>query len=215
MSHNLIIGMTESGKTTLAKLVCSEAKKKGVKTAVLDPLHDEWDCDFQTSNQDEFLTYVRSNQKHMLFIDESGTSIGRYNPAMEWLATTSRHLGHSCWFIMQGSAQVMPIIRTNCSKCFLFATDARMTDIIASEFCEPELRAMPTADKLHFRLISRFNPLMEGRVDFDPPGVYTGDAGSAEPAVQGPENVDQSEAGKAPVSNADSSSVSTADDRSS
>jgi len=204
MAHNLIIGMTESGKSSLAKFVCSAMKAKQIKTAVLDPLHDTWDCDFQTSNPDEFLRFVKSNRSYQLFVDESGTSIGRYNPAMEWLATTSRHLGHACWFIMQGSSQVMPIVRTNCAKCFLFTTDSRMTEVISREFCEQQLMDLPPCEKLHFRIISRYLPMRTGRVDFDPPGVYIGGD------VQGDrsESADQGKKDETVISN----SASPADD---
>jgi DNA helicase HerA-like ATPase len=55
MAHSLILGMTESGKTTLAKRLAQHYKSRGIGVIVLDPLNDDWPCDFKTADPDEFL----------------------------------------------------------------------------------------------------------------------------------------------------------------
>lgn len=166
--HTLVIGMTESGKTTLVKWLTKSMKKRGVKVAVLDPLMDpEWDADFITDKSDEFLKYVKTNKQHVLVVDESGSAIGRYNEAMNWLATTSRHLGHSTFFIMQGATQVDPIVRGQCRKCFMFTCAGPIAKNIAIEYNEPKVSVADKLKKGEFYMIDRFSELVRGRVDWD------------------------------------------------
>lgn len=171
--HTLIIGMTESGKTTIAKILCKGLKKKKKKTAVLDPLLDnEWETDFITHDKDEFLDYCKKSQNLYLFIDEGSESIGKYDVSTQWFATQSRHWGHSCFFISQGLTQMAAIIRAQCSRVICFAVSQSNIDIISEEWNIPELRGMPRLGKGEFYVIDRFNPLMKGNIDFRKQTVY-------------------------------------------
>ena len=61
MPHSLIIGMTESGKTTLATEICRDYRARGIKTIVLDPMYDQrWDADFLTTDKARFLEIVQN-----------------------------------------------------------------------------------------------------------------------------------------------------------
>src|SRR5271154_7447046 len=100
MAHSLVLGMTESGKTTLAKRMAWRYQARDVKVIVLDPLCDpEWQADFQTSDPEEFLSAFWASQKCAVFIDEAGQSIGRYNEVMQRTATRGRHWGHAVHFV--------------------------------------------------------------------------------------------------------------------
>ena len=77
MAHSLILGMTESGKTTIAKELAKRLKSSGHPVIVLDPMHDAWEADFQTDDQNEFLNVFWQAQKCHVFIDESGGAIIR------------------------------------------------------------------------------------------------------------------------------------------
>lgn len=165
--HSLIVGMTESGKTTLAKYLCKGLAKRGKKTAVLDPLIDVgWETEFQTNNPGEFLALAKKTRESYLFVDEGSVSIGRFNVPMEWLATMSRHWGHSAFFITQGMTQLGPTIRNNCSRLYLFACSKSIARLAAEEFNQPEVIS---ADRLRvgeFFIVSRFDPLRRGSIDF-------------------------------------------------
>lgn len=173
--HTLIIGMSESGKSFLAKMISRTLKKRGCKTAVLDPLADNgWGADFQTKDSTAFLAWAKAkeNAGSFLFVDEGSESIGRYNVPMQWLATQSRHWGHSCFFITQGSTQLPPIIRGQCRDCYVFTVDEPSVKIVAIEWAEKSLKNYERLPKGHFIKISRYAAPQKGKLDFAAGKLY-------------------------------------------
>lgn len=169
--HSLIIGMTESGKTTLAKSICKGLIAKEQKVAVLDPLHDEgWgEVTFQTSGPAAFLEWakMKENRQAFLFVDEGSIAIGRYNAPMEWLATMSRHWGHSSFFISQSLTQLSTTLRGQCGRLYLFTAAETVNKIAAEEFNEKELRKADRLEKGQFYIVNRFTALKKMRIEFD------------------------------------------------
>ena len=150
MPHSLIVGMTESGKTTLATNLCRGYKERGIKTIVLDPMYDQrWQADFITTDKDRFLDIVQNPETRScaLFIDESGEEIGQYKREMFWLATRGRHYGHNSHFITQKAKQLAPTVRDQCSYLFLFNSSIDDCKELANEFNRPELRTANTLAK--------------------------------------------------------------------
>ena len=141
MAHTLIIGMTESGKTTLAKKLCENYRKRGISTIVLDPLWDNWNANFQTSDPNEFMQIVSNpqTQRCAIFIDESAESIGQYNKEMFWLATRARHYGHNSHFIVQRTKQLSPTVRGQCRFLYMFNSPIVDCKDLANDFNEPRL----------------------------------------------------------------------------
>lgn len=162
MAHVLILGMTESGKTTLARNLAGMYRAKGGKVLVLDPLADpRWPCDFITSDADEFLEVFWSSRRCFAFMDEGGESVGRYDAAMQKTATRGRHWGHSCHYIAQRATQMAPIIRDQCRHLFLFASSRKDGEELAREWNRDELlecSALKQGEYIHaekFGAISR------------------------------------------------------------
>jgi hypothetical protein len=174
MPHYLIVGMTESGKSTLAKLLAKQWKKSGLPIAVLDPLaYPDWPCDFHTSRPENFLRHLKTHkEKAWAIIDEGGVAIGRYNEAMNWCFTTSRHIGWNVLVITQGVTQLPPIVRGQCSGVFLFQCANTNWQILAEEFNRPELVSLSRLGKGEFLFIPRFGEILKGRVDFAKRRLY-------------------------------------------
>lgn len=140
MAHVLIVGITESGKTTLARRLAASYKRQGYTILVLDPLRDpRWNADFITSDPQHFLEVFWKSRRCMVFMDEGGESVGRYDLAMQKTATRGRHMGHSCHYIAQNAVQIAPIIRDQCTHLFLFNSPMRSCKALAEEFNRPEL----------------------------------------------------------------------------
>ena len=163
--HTLILGMTESGKTTTAKVLISVFKRRGIKSIVLDPFNDPgFGADYQTNNSDDFLKMVWSSRKCHVYVDESGKAIGRYNQLMDELATTGRHWGHSCFFITQKATQISPIIRDQCGQVFLFGSGHQSCKMIAEEFNDKEFLNATALKQGEFYHKTRFGKLHKGNI---------------------------------------------------
>jgi hypothetical protein len=172
--HRIIVGMSETGKSTLAKIFVRQAKEQGILTGVLDPLNDpEYNADYQTSNSEEFLIHAKEKVRELLVVDESGTAIGRYNEPMTWLATTSRHFGKSCIFCMHNPTQTSPMIRDQSSECWLFICTSRIQEMVAEEFNHPEiLTQSERLEKGECIFVPRFGEIKKYRLDFAAKKLY-------------------------------------------
>jgi hypothetical protein len=142
MAHSLIVGMSESGKTTLGKQIAAELNKSGKKVIVLDPMNDPgWKCNYRTSDPDAFLAvfWNTENTGCYAFIDEAGDVVGKYDELMRQTATKGRHWGHSCTYLTQRGALLSFTVRAQCRHLFLFNTPIDDCKQLAKDFNEPRL----------------------------------------------------------------------------
>jgi len=163
MAHSLILGMTESGKTTLAKKLAHIYREKDIAIIVLDMMNDpEWPSGpgtYKTHDPDIFLEVFWKSKSCAVFIDESGDAIGRYNTAMNQTATKGRHWGHQCHYITQRGAQLATTVRDQCSHLFLFTSSLNDSKIHADEWNQPELRTACNLPQGEFFHVTRFGAL--------------------------------------------------------
>lgn len=158
MAHCQILGMTESGKTTLAKKLARDYSARGIKVMVLDPLHDpEWCADFKTSDSEEFLEVFWNSRQCAVFIDEAGESVGQFDKVMSKTATKGRHWGHSCHYIAQRGTQISKIVRDQCSHLFLFASSVDDGKIHANEWNSVELKGCNALKQGDYYHVTRFS----------------------------------------------------------
>ena len=155
--HTLISGITASGKSYLAKRLCSGLRRKRL-TIVYDILGDDWNADFCTADAEKFLWAAQHNTGAALFIDESGAAIGRGVDArrFHWCATQSRHWGHRCFFIVQRLTQIEPIIRSQCSTFYAFRGSANDAKILVDDTGEKKFEILPTLPQYAFLAVSPF-----------------------------------------------------------
>lgn len=165
MAHVLILGMTLSGKTTLAKQLIPTYRASGVKTLVLDPLCDpSWGADLQTSDPDEFLRIYWQSRSIAAFIDESGDMVGRYDEAMTKTATRGRHWGHRNHYLSQRGSQLARTVRDQCSTLFLFNTGQKDAKIHAEEWSKEELATAHMLRQGEYFTTGRFTELTRGKL---------------------------------------------------
>ena len=133
--------MTSSGKTTLAKQLAVMARARGRRVIVLDPTYEEWQADFQTADNEEFLEVFWHPEwiSCDVFIDESADAIGQFDKTMFGIATKGRKNGHNCFFISQRAAQLNPTVRGQCERLFLFKIGTKDANVMAEDWVEPEL----------------------------------------------------------------------------
>src|SRR5271154_6400439 len=163
MSHCLIFGMTESGKTTLAKRLAARYKSNDVPVIVLDSLNDpEWVCDYQTTDPDEFLRVFWSSKRCVCFIDEAGDAVGRYNTVMQKTATRGRHWGHAVHYISQRGVQIAPTVRDQCGHIFLLTSSLADSKVHANEWNQPQLLKANALRKGNYFHATRFGECTVG-----------------------------------------------------
>lgn len=188
--HSLIVGITTSGKTTLAKQMASSYRRKGRPVLVHDVLLSKWDADFVTDDMSLFMKNAQENHNCMLFIDESSEAIGRYNRETFWLATRSRHQGHVAHFILQRYADINKTVRDQCSRLFTFRISTYDAKCLCDDWANEKLIGASRLDKYVFIYTSRFSQarvyaltLDKGAVEISH-GLDSIDSGSSHTLIQ-------------------------------
>lgn len=164
MSHSIIIGQTESGKTTLAKLLAAQYKAAGVGVIVFDAAHNDWQCDYQTANPVEFMETAIHSRSCALFVDEAGKAVAWHNKGLVDVAAMFRHFGHFGHFIAQRPAMIAPSVRYNCKRMILFNVSAHDAKELNKEFSRPEILEAPNLKQGEYMIISRFDEPIRGNV---------------------------------------------------
>lgn len=123
--HNLMLGPTECGKTTLCMALARGHLARGDGVLVLDPKRQAWPRHERLrvfTDVEPFIAAARRSRRCALFFDDMGTSVGRGRDATpaRWAVTEARHWLHCCYLNGQYATQVEPIFRTNCQRCFCF-----------------------------------------------------------------------------------------------
>ena len=140
--------------------------RAGIAVGVLDPLGDDWPATWATTDAEYFLYLAKRRTRHALIVDESGVSVGLNNPHMSWLTTTSRHLGHSCYFLAQRAVQLPLTLRENCQGLFAFALGPKDARLLAETWNKPELLENSTIPAGEFKWCQRFAETRRGVIDF-------------------------------------------------
>jgi hypothetical protein len=155
--HSLIVGITESGKTTLAKKLAQKHIGQGFSVLVLTSVFDEWPDGVQVFDDEEyFLEVFWASQKCVVFIDEGGETIGRFNKGMEQTATKGRHFGHSCYFMGQRATLINATVRGQCGQLFCFQQGAKDSDVLAEEWSQPKLKEATMLKRGECFVVRRF-----------------------------------------------------------
>ena len=165
MAHALILGMTQSGKTTLAKKLATIYAANDLGILVYDPLSDpDWASNYKTSDVDEFLRVFWKSKSCAVFIDEAGDCAGQHDKIMQKTATRGRHWGHRCHYISQRGTMIARTIRDQCAHLFLFATALEDCKIHAKEWNRPELLEAAKFGQGDFFHVTRFGQLSRDNI---------------------------------------------------
>lgn len=165
MAHVIIAGMTESGKTGIAKQLARQFSAKGIRVLVFDPMGDpEWVADFQTHNFDDFAEEYWSSRQCAVFIDEAGEAAMDNDKELIRMATKGRHWGHANHFITQRGAMVPKTLRDQCPHLFMFALSLDDAKTYAREYNSPELVEASTFAQGEYFHTTRFTAAKRGKL---------------------------------------------------
>lgn len=166
MPHNALIGKTRCGKTSLALVLAADLKSRGIGVAVLDPFHNKWPAQFQTSDPEKFLAALPriadTRRRWALFVDESSHALDRHDKRFSFLGTGAAQAGLVSYFLAQRDKQLNPEVRNSVETWWIFNNaDAQR---LALDLDEPRIAAVRGFPKGRFYLYRPFQPLIEGQM---------------------------------------------------
>lgn len=171
--HNLIVGVTHTGKTNLCKSVAA-GLSPDVSIIVFDPLRStgwpERAIKFHTT--ESFFAHIESARQAYVFVDEGKTLWDADQKQADTLLYRRRHQGLLIFLIAQRAKMIPPNARTQCSKIFAFKQQADDSKLLGEEF-GPELRNAQTLEKNEFIMSDGF-VTVNGKLDYSnglPPEV--------------------------------------------
>ncbi len=166
MSHSAIVGMTESGKSSLAREMAKTLQSHGKSIILFDPLSDPAWLDvldpknsFVTDNEAEFLKTYWTSKNCAVFFDEAGDYVTNSNKEMIKTGTKGRHWGHSNFYIAQRGNLLARTVRDQCGKLYMFTSSLDDAKIYSNEFNEPELLKVTSLPQGSYYSCGRFDKI--------------------------------------------------------
>lgn len=156
MSHLLVAGQIQSGKTTLARRLAEIHRRRGWLVLVYDPIGQAWPTEYVYHDPDELLRAAKLSRSCFIVVDEADTVVGQSDRHRWWLALRSRHYGHSCTFVTQRPAMVAPSVRHQCLRIACFSVDPDDALELRRTFNEPALYQAPALKQGRCIIATRF-----------------------------------------------------------
>lgn len=145
MAHKLIVGTTESGKSTLARAMVEGAARKGIAVIVYDPtLNPAWKADFVTADEYEFFSAIHEAHRSDItricaVVDEADTIMSMAHRHNWWLFSRGRHFGIEAIGITQRPTMVAPSVRGMPSDIYAFLIPRSDARLLAEDCAAPDL----------------------------------------------------------------------------
>jgi Zonular occludens toxin (Zot) len=123
--HTGYYGITQSGKTTVARFVARALAKAKHQIVVYDPMRTatrggDWpDSAIVYLQREQFLRDVGNMQNAQLFIDEADDIFSHEQKENFWIMTRGRHQGLYTHLITQRPNRVHPTARSQCTRAYL------------------------------------------------------------------------------------------------
>lgn len=153
--HSLICGITQSGKTTLARYIARYLVKKKQRVIVFDPTADtktlggDWNTTEVFTDPGEFLEFVEDpknitpdNPAH-IFIDESDEIFSHSQIENRWILKKGRHYGMAVYLITQRPNLIMPTARNQCTTCYMFRLTVTDSKLVLADYGHTEIPGPP------------------------------------------------------------------------
>lgn len=98
--HIFVLGLSKTGKSTLARAVADGWKATKKSVIVCDPLGGKWNADYQTRDFDEFCKVYQANRSCLAIVDECHLiKDAKQKGTLQSMNALGRHYGHTNLFI--------------------------------------------------------------------------------------------------------------------
>ena len=140
--HDGTFGPGLSGKTTLAQArSLAYFRATGRKSIVFDPNVDAWGPHaYVTNSRGTFLDSVWKSRSCEIWAEEAAVTIARDRDLME-LFTRIRHNGHRLHVIGHSGSDLLPGMRQQLTRLFLFRQPRSAAEVWAELFAEEKILA--------------------------------------------------------------------------
>jgi len=172
--HHLIIGQTGAGKSTYAQFCLTRWMSAGRDAVVIDSSQNFlWRFGPQKVKLGSYLerdveieiNRLKKSFGKLVIIDESASTLDRWDLSQQWLGTQSRHRGHSVMFLVQRYQMLDPTVRGQCESLVCFNLHREDAQNLGREFNCPNLELYaPRLKPLCFIQIRRFKSPCFGRI---------------------------------------------------
>lgn len=155
--HVGICGVTGTGKSSLAKVMCAEYHAAGHGCLVFDPIYDGgWQADFVTADKKQFVEAYFNSENCRVFIDECSELDRHKDKAFNYMATRGRHYGHVNFFIAQRWKMMPRNVRSQCSKVFSFRQADEDAKELAKDIGNKDLSGVVSLERGQYMFASAF-----------------------------------------------------------
>lgn len=152
MTHTAFFGVTQSGKTTMARHFCRAFDKLGHKTIVYDPVGTitaggDWpERSVKFDDPEKFMEYVSRDDVYQahIFVDEAGDHFTVSDKENHWLFRRGRHKGFILYPISQRPKMLAPNVRTQCGRAFVFRLAMQDANEIGADYGHTNLHHLIT-----------------------------------------------------------------------
>lgn len=178
-SHTLIAGVSQSGKSTLARMFSRALLEHKKRVVVFDPTlftataGGDWGTGAEIyTDPAEFLDALEDPQKVSnahVFIDEADEIFSHQQKENFWILKKGRHFGLSVWVITQRPKMVAPTVRNQCTRAFLFRLAIDDVKEIAADFGYDGLHKIPLDKGQYLELNSGSPEYKNGDLQFSKP----------------------------------------------
>lgn len=147
-----VFGPSESGKSTLAKKIAfhlNNTEKR--KTLVLDPISRSFWGNHATvyTNETEFWQEIFKQRDCLVVVDDASVTINR-DAELNGVFTTMRHQGHKLLVIGHSAENLLPQMRQQLQRVFLFMQGQKSKEDWERIFPTKKLDALLTLKQYEF-----------------------------------------------------------------
>lgn len=156
-----VFGPSESGKTTLAKKIAFhfyQSEKR--ETFVLDPVAKSYWGDHATvfTDASQFRQEIFKQRDKLIILDDGSVTINR-DSDLSALFTTMRHNGHKLLVIGHGAENLLPQMRAQLQRVFLFAQGPKSMEDWEKIFPQADLSQVTTLKQFEFLTVANWKPV--------------------------------------------------------
>lgn len=136
-----IFGASESGKSTLAKKISAHMyKMENRATIVLDPISkSNWGSHAKVfTDETGFWDYIFKARNSLVIVDDASVTINR-DSELNGVFTTLRHQGHKLLVIGHSASNLLPQMRDQIQRIFLFLQNKKSIEVWENIFPQQNL----------------------------------------------------------------------------